>query len=85
METMLFEHRNTVLMSIILYFAATLFLGWKGRAKEKGDGSEELKDWPSLEEMSALLCLVSLGLRHILALMLCWAWLDRHILKVYPF
>lgn len=45
METMLFEHRNTVLMSIILYFAATLFLGWKGRAKEKGDGSEELKDW----------------------------------------
>ena len=37
------EHRTTVLVSIILYFAGTLFLGYMGRTKKGKEG--ELKDW----------------------------------------
>ncbi|MDD2285549.1 MAG: hypothetical protein PHQ11_09150, partial [Paludibacter sp.] len=35
--------RTTVIVTILLYFAATMYLGYKGRTKKSGDG--ELKDW----------------------------------------
>ncbi|NLV81710.1 MAG: sodium:solute symporter family protein [Synergistaceae bacterium] len=42
-NAILHESRNIVIVTIILYFAATLYLGYRGRTKK---GSEsELKDW----------------------------------------
>lgn len=42
-DVLLAESRTTVIVAIILYFAATLYLGYKGRTKKGEEG--ELKDW----------------------------------------
>lgn len=42
-DALLAESRTTVIVAIILYFAATLYLGYKGRTKKGEEG--ELKDW----------------------------------------
>ena len=42
-NALLAESRTTVIVTILLYFAATLYLGYRGRTKKGGEG--ELKDW----------------------------------------
>ena len=39
------SHRTTVLVTLIIYFALVLGLGYMGRTKKTAEGGEDLKDW----------------------------------------
>ncbi len=39
------SHRTTVLVTLVIYFALVLGLGYMGRTKKTAEGGEDLKDW----------------------------------------